>query len=577
VALACGSSREFDQPSGVGGEGPAAGSNGEGDAGSSSGGSTQGPGGGSAGGPANEPEAGTGGGGGGDEPSLCEPTAVAARLVAPLTSSVTTSRRPTVTWEVGDDCGPQTVEFCEDRECANVVAEVQVAANEQEAASEQDLPPGVVFWRVRGSGVVSLTWHFHVGQGTPVDSSWGTLPDFNGDGFGDVAVGTSNGTVYAYYGSADGIAGEPTPLSVAGGAGFTFGGLLASGGDVNGDGYTDLLVSLDGATQDEIWVYAGGENGIDDEPIAKVEVGGLTVIEDPRNWGLGSALRGGGDLNRDGYADFLVGSPESGNSPGSVTPFFGGRAGVSAGAAFYAPGAPAGLGGALAFCDVDGDGATEVIAGAPDAMDGSEPAPVLVLGGSGSSLIAVDQLQAAAGFGATVACGDFEYDGFPEVTAAWPSSGERGYEDGDIWLFPNVGALAGTGASLPNQASGSYVQSGQVMVPLGDMNGDGIWELGVTQYSGRGMRVFFAPGSTRVADVVALSGANDTEAIAITSSDVNGDGLADLLASSPDHSSGPRVEIFLGSKVSRIVTPTALYIEAPEGAEGFGLSLSASL
>lgn len=518
-----------------------------------------------------------GAGGAAELPPLCESSALAARLVGPPTSSIVTSRRPTVTWELGDDCGPLTVEFCADRACNEVVSSVGVAEDEQQAVPSADLPQGAVFWRVKGSGVASLVWQFNVGAGTPVDTSWGTLPDFNGDGFGDVAVGTSSGTVYVYYGAKTGLAEEPTPLTIAGGAAFAFGWLMASAGDVNGDGFTDLLVGAAklpaGGSGSKLYVFAGGADGVGTEPFATIDFAGLLHGGDPQYPGEGSAMRGGADLNRDGYADFVVTTPATGNSVGDITTFFGSAKGVTKGTTIIGPGATAGFGRSLAFCDVDGDGPVDLLVGAPDAKDGqAEAAPVVVLNGTGSGLQLGAQLTAAAGFGATVACGDYGHDGFPEVVTAWPASDTRAYEDGDAWLFPNAGVLSKTGASLPGQASGSYMQSGQFMATIGDMNGDGIQELGLTQYSGRGMRVFFKPGSSKVTDTVALDGMDDTQAIAFTSSDVNGDGLVDLISGSLTS-----LEVFLGSKASRIVTPTMLRIDAPAGAEAFGQSFASSL
>jgi hypothetical protein len=518
-----------------------------------------------------------GAGAGSDAPPLCESTAAAARLVGPPTSSIVTSRRPTLTWELGDDCGPLTVELCADRACTEVLESVDVDEDEQRAAPSRDLPSGVVFWRVRGSGVSSLVWQFNVGVGTPVDTSWGTLPDFNGDGFGDVAVGTSNGTVYVYYGAKAGLAAAPTPLSIVGGAAFAFGWLMASAGDVNGDGFTDLLVGAaklpSGGSGSKLYVFAGGTDGVGTEPFATLDFAGLIHGGDPQYPGTGSAMRGGADLNRDGYADFVVSTPATGNSVGDVTTFFGSAKGVTKGTSIIGPGATAAFGRSLAFCDLDGDGPTDLLVGAPDAKDNqAKAAPVVVLNGTGSGLQLGVQLTAAAGFGATVACGDYGHDGYPEVVTAWPTSDARAYQDGDAWLFPNAGALSKTGASLPGQASGSYIQSGQVMATIGDMNGDGVQELALTQYSGRGMRVFFKPGSSKVADTVALDGAQDTQAIAFTSSDVNGDGLVDLISGSLT-----TIEVFLGSKTSRIVTPTMLRIDAPAGAEAFGQSFAASL
>lgn len=84
----------------------------------------------------------------------------------------------------------------------------------------------MVFWRAFGrSGdrvgqSASATWEFIVGARTaPVDSSWGTIVDLNGDGFADVVIGAASanfgvGQVYVYLGSAAGLSpATPTVLS----------------------------------------------------------------------------------------------------------------------------------------------------------------------------------------------------------------------------------------------------------------------------------------------------------------------------------------------------------------------------
>jgi hypothetical protein len=465
------------------------------------------------------------------------------------------------------------VELCSDRACDDVIAQVQVAEDEQRANPEAELPMGTVFWRVRGSGTVSAVWQLNVGLGSPVDTSWGTFPDFNGDGFGDVAVGTSNGTVYVYYGSKTGLADTPTELSIEGGAVFAFGWLMASAGDVNGDGFGDLLVGAaklpDGGDGSKLYLYGGGSDGIVAEPFSVIDHDELLHNGDPQYPGKGSVLRGGADINQDGYGDFVVTAPAPPNMSSAVAVFLGGSENVMRTKPVQAPSGSAEFGRSIAFCDLGGDGLADLVVGAP----GTPATPVAVYEGTGVGFQLSQQLPADEGFGKTVACGDYAHDGYPDVVAAWPNSGARGYEDGDIWLYGSNGILATTGVSLPNQGTGSYVESGRLMATVGDMNADGIHELVVGEYAGSGGRIFFKPGSNKVSDTVGLATTN-ISGNAFSSADINGDGLADLVVGS---GSNGRVSVVLGSKISRVVTPTMIQVEAPEGALDFGQTLAAAL
>ncbi|MCZ7583100.1 MAG: integrin alpha [Deltaproteobacteria bacterium] len=96
--------------------------------------------------------------------------------------------------------------------------------------------------------------------------------DVNGDGYDDVIVGAPEffgyfGAAYVYPGSATGI--QTTSLWSDGGASALaeFGASVARAGDVNGDGYDDIVV---GAPFDEVvgWVgvYKGYWNGVLSSP-----------------------------------------------------------------------------------------------------------------------------------------------------------------------------------------------------------------------------------------------------------------------------------------------------------------------
>src|SRR6185369_9375277 len=88
--------------------------------------------------------------------------------------------------------------------------------------------------------------------------------DFNGDGFADLIVGAKfadphgiySGASYVVFGKASGLAANLDLSSLDGSTGFKLsgvaafdysGGSVASAGDVNGDGFADLIVGAHGA------------------------------------------------------------------------------------------------------------------------------------------------------------------------------------------------------------------------------------------------------------------------------------------------------------------------------------------
>jgi len=188
----------------------------------------------------------------------------APRPLAPISLGDVTQRRPTLRWALPAGIDGAVVELCRDRACTMILETLRVTGTS--ARPTADLPPrSTVFWRMRGrAGAVersgaSPTWIFHVpaaSASTAVDTSFNPHFDINGDGFDDVVVGTRGtvpgrpsraGTASVYYGSATwtqpaaGTARTPDRL-LEGAWGDWFGWSVASAGDVNGDGYVDLIV-----------------------------------------------------------------------------------------------------------------------------------------------------------------------------------------------------------------------------------------------------------------------------------------------------------------------------------------------
>jgi len=137
----------------------------------------------------------------------------------------------------------------------------------------------------------------------------------NGDGFADVVVGApeydapraDEGAAYVFYGSDQGLSPAADwwatgPHIVSG-----FGRSVAAAGDVNIDGFDDVIVGVPNYKHDEpaeggAFVYLGAAS-------TPCRIPAWVVEGDKADAWLGRAVATAGDVNHDGYADIIVGAP----------------------------------------------------------------------------------------------------------------------------------------------------------------------------------------------------------------------------------------------------------------------------
>ena len=416
----------------------------------------------------------------------------------------------------------------------------------------------------------------------PVDPQWQTDPglpgiecgrsvapagDVNGDGFSDVLIGMpgdhpffGGGIVLSSYGSPGG----PTTGWLEDGfpLGSGFGRSVASAGDVNGDGYSDAIVGAPGydlpfPDQGMAFLYHGGPSGLSTTPA-------WTYTTNLANSELGYSVASAGDVNGDGYSDVIVGEP--GYTPSETMPDAG-RALVFLGSANGLGTSPswsgvpaydnARMGSSVASAgDVNGDGYSDVIVGNPtDWLYTPWAGRAHIWFGSATGVSTsgwgMEGDQQNEYFGSCVASvGDVNGDGFGDIAIGSPGY-DNGMltDEGAVRLY--LGHPSGPSGGADGTYTGGFIREyfGTSVAGAGDLNGDGLSELiigapgaNIFPYSAAGYaRVFKGvPGGMPVLDGGASGaedGANCGFSVA-SAGDCNGDGFSDVVIGVPGHSNG---------------------------------------
>jgi hypothetical protein len=315
--------------------------------------------------------------------------------------------------------------------------------------------------------------------------------DVNGDGYGDVIVGAHQysagqyfeGGAFAYYGSAAGLSTTADWTAEPNQAAAHFGASVAAAGDVNGDGYDDVIVGA-----------FGYHNGQTEEGRAFAYYGSASGLNTAANWTaepnqavayFGISVAGAGDVNGDSYNDVIVGASNYTNGQlgeGRAFAYYGSAAGLSATPNWTAESdqesAQFGISVAGAG-DVNGDAFDDVIVGASGYNNGqSYEGGAFAYSGSAAGLSATadwtaESDQDIAYFGYSVStAGDVNRDGFDDVIV-----GASDYDNGQVdegRAFAYYGSAAGLSATADwtaesNQAAAHF---GVSVAGAGDVNGD---------------------------------------------------------------------------------------------------------
>ncbi|MCY1061080.1 Ig-like domain-containing protein [Nannocystis sp. SCPEA4] len=357
--------------------------------------------------------------------------------------------------------------------------------------------------------------------------------DIDGDGLGDLVIGApkatpngpSSGAAYVVFGKGDT---DPVYLEAvaAGTGGFAIHGAkagdgagrsVAAAGDVNGDGLADVVVGAYGA--DPGGTFSGAAYVVfghgADVPTLLTDLNaglgdGFAVNGEAALDFAGFAVGGAGDVDGDGLSDIIVGAyghDTAGDSAGRAYVVFGKTDAVPVLLADVAAGVGGrSFDGATAYDragfavagagDVDGDGFTDIIVGAPlsDAPNEDSGRAYVVFGGPDLASGPLNQLaQNATGFtlsgvqgrdyaGTSVErAGDVDGDGYDDVFVGSPGANPHGGDSGaGHVVFGGPDATTVSLAWIAN-GDGGFAVSGEAMedycgfslAPAGDVNGDG--------------------------------------------------------------------------------------------------------
>lgn len=368
--------------------------------------------------------------------------------------------------------------------------------------------------------------------------------------------------------------------------GEAFGFPVAVVGDVNGDGFADLLVGAIGNPDDEIYsrllLYLGSAAGITGAP-AWDSVHGDWPLEFPIDAILILAAAGLGDFNGDGFNDVGVTLLNVDDGRSAVLIFSGTAEGLA-----RTPGAIIDdeiiLGVRLAAAgDLNGDGFGDVAMLGFDEANQRLPIRVYMGGPEGLQSEPAwtnDEIEGydfvAVGISAV---GDLDSDGFDDLLIGLPALGDddtRG--QARLYLGSEDGLQPQPAWVEEGSASGSYL--GMDVAGVGDVNGDGrpdilIGEPGLDDRTGRALLYTTSGEVTGLAgQPLSLTGSDATFGLLITAAgDVNGDGYADVLIASYDEDSerGLAWHLYLGGTGGLGAQPVYSFRQAFSNLEILGL------
>ena len=378
----------------------------------------------------------------------------------------------------------------------------------------------------------------------PEDSFWGgnvhAAGDIDHDGFSDVLIGSMENN-YVFLGGSpmDSVADIVLPGSST----------LSGKGDYDSDGFSDVITGnpsddTNGEDAGRVSVYSGG--------LLTHAAHEATFHGEPANDHFGSSVSCSGDLNHDGYADVIIGSPfsdDGGANAGSVYLCLGGGnmtstpKGVIFGQAEYGN-----LGTSISCIgDVNDDGSPDVIIGSGGGQARlylhlfqnyfeDRPADFTFSDGKPGSR-----------FGSSVSsAGDFNRDGYDDFIIGAHGDNTKGTQTGRAYIYYG-GPFMGTIPEITLNGENEFDNFGATVAHAGDVNHDGFSDIliGAPGYEVDGKKVgrVYVYYGNQLLDTdpdVIITGSHQSVGLSIAhAGDVNSDGFDDIIVGAPYFGAAP--------------------------------------
>ncbi|MEM7131236.1 MAG: FG-GAP-like repeat-containing protein [Chloroflexota bacterium] len=375
-----------------------------------------------------------------------------------------------------------------------------VGASEPTAYAEFESQLAAIQQRTMAD-IVPVAWH--PSASSPIRGSLDELVgmsativgDINGDGFDDVAIDVLRespddpGGVWLDYGGPDGIDGRPdwyTPAVSIDGRNRQFVLRITGIGDVNADGFDDFVLHLgDFEDWDEIQLFYGAADGPAEEPgwrdLSSAKIRGRLLRVEPI-----------GDLNGDGFSDIGLLFRKPNGPTVDLLIHYGGKSGVSSlpnrvieqiAFSIWSPPSIANVG------DINQDGFDDFIVGEPDYSRGQDPANAQDVHSQGriqfwaggaehdDPQLLWEHMEDVGEFGYSVAgLGDTNGDGTPDFAVSAPEAGfvtiyHTTPQEPESWTTTTLQS------DIPEAGHRDTLGFGLLLIPTGDINGDGLADM----------------------------------------------------------------------------------------------------